>query len=152
MAALKLDTVSDQLIEAEYHRRFSIQPGTEVNNSDIAARHFTGMLSGNTGKECFAVIFLNGCNKFIAGEIMFKGTLTKAGVFPREIAKRSLEMNAAAIICAHNHPSGNLRPSREDIDVTARIKAALKTVDVALHDHLIIAGAGKCSFADDGLL
>ncbi len=85
-------------------------------------------------------------------EILFKGSLTTAAVYPREIIKTALKNHAAAIVCAHNHPSGNLNPSRDDVAVTEKIKMACKTVDIALHDHLIITGNGWYSFADHGLI
>jgi len=78
--------------------------------------------------------------------------LTTSAVYPREIVKTALENNAAALICAHNHPSGNLNPSRDDISITKKIKAACDTVDIPLHDHLIIAGDGWYSFSDHGLI
>ena len=97
-------------------------------------------------------MFLNGQNALITVEILFRGTLTTAAVYPREIIKLALENNAAAIICAHNHPSGNLNASRDDIAITKKIKDACGTVDISLHDHLIIAGDGHYSLADHGLL
>jgi len=147
-----LDKVSDKKIEAEYHRRFSLKAGDSVNSSEDAARHFTGLLSKVTGRECFVVMFLNGANKYIDCEILFKGSLTTSAVYPRVIIKRALELDCAAIICAHNHPSGNLQPSRDDIQITNKIKDACCTMDLSLHDHLIIAGDSWYSFADKGIL
>jgi len=147
-----LDKVSDKQIEDEYHRRFSLKAGDSVNNAENAARHFTELLSKETGRECFVVLFLNGSNRYITSEILFKGTLTTSAVYPRVIIKRALELDSAAIICAHNHPSGNLQPSRDDLQITKKIKAACETVDIAMHDHLIIAGDKWYSFADNGIL
>lgn len=147
-----LDKVSDKQIEKEYHRRFTLKKGDLVNSSEDAAKHFTGLLSKETGRECFVVLFLNGQNAVITSEILFRGTLTTSAVYPREIVKTALKNNAAAIIGAHNHPSGNLNPSRDDISITSKIKAACSTVDIPLHDHLIIAGDGWYSMADHGLL
>lgn len=146
-----LDKISDKQVEAEYHRRFTLKSGDIVNSSEDAVRHFTGLLSKETGRECFVVVFLNGANKYIACEVLFKGSLTTSAVYPRVIIKRALELDCAAIICAHNHPSGNLQPSRDDLQITRKIKAACDTVDIALHDHLILAGDGFYSFADHGL-
>jgi len=147
-----LDKVSDKQIEAEYHRRFSLKAGDSVNSSEDAARHFAGMLTKETSRECFVVMFLNGQNALLTSEILFKGTLATSAVYPREIVKTALKNSAAAIICAHNHPSGNLNPSRDDLSITKKIKAACDTVDIPLHDHLIIAGDGWYSLADHGLI
>jgi len=147
-----LDKVSDKQIEKEYHRRFTLKAGDIVNSSEDAARHFAALLTKETGRECFAVMFLNGSNKYIACEILFKGSLTTSAVYPREIIKRALLLDSAAIICAHNHPSGNLQPSQDDLQITRKIKAACDTIDIALHDHLILAGDSWYSFADNGIL
>jgi len=147
-----LDKVSDKQIENEYRKRFFLKAGDSVNSSEDAARHFALMLSKETGRECFAVLFLNGQNAVLKAEILFKGTLTTSAVYPREIIKIALKNSAAAIICAHNHPSGNLQPSRDDVLITKKIKAACDTVDIPLHDHLIIAGDGWYSFSDHGLI
>jgi len=147
-----LDKVSDKQIETEYHRRFSLKAGDSVNSAEDAARYFAGLLSKEIGRECFAVMFLNGANKYIACEILFKGSLTTSAVYPRVIIKRALELDCAAIICAHNHPSGNLQPSRDDLQITNKIKDACVVMDLALHDHLIIAGDSWYSFADNGIL
>jgi len=147
-----LDKVSDKQIEDEYHRRFTLKAGDSINSSEDAVRHFAALLSKETGRECFVVMFLNGANKFIACEILFKGSLTTSTVYPRVIIKRALELDCAALIVSHNHPSGNLQPSRDDLQITRKIKAACDTVDIAVHDHLIIAGDKWYSFADNGIL
>jgi len=149
---LVMDRISDQQIESEYRKRFFLKAGDSVNSSEDAARHFAVMLSEETGRECFALLFLNGQNAILKAEILFKGTLTTSAVYPREIIKIALKNSAAAIICAHNHPSGNLNPSRDDLSITKKIKAACDTVDLAFHDHMIIAGDGYYSLADNGLL
>lgn len=147
-----LDKVSDARIEAEYQRRFSLKPGDAVSKSEDAARHLMPLLSKETSRECFAVIFLNGANKFVACEVLFKGTLTSSAVYPRELIKRAFDLDAAAVICGHNHPSGNLNPSQDDIQITQRIKSACSAVDLSLHDHLIIAGGKWYSMADKGII
>jgi len=147
-----LDKVSDKQIENEYRKRFFLKAGDSVEASEDAVRHFAILLSKETGRECFVVMFLSGANKLIACEILFKGTLTTSAVYPREIIKRALELDAAAILLGHNHPSGNLNPSRDDLQITRKIKAACDTVNIALHDHLILAGDSWYSFADNGIL
>lgn len=102
--------------------------------------------------ESFVTIFLNAQNRLIAAEEMFRGTLTQTAVYPREIVKRALELNAAGAIFAHNHPSGVSEPSTADIQLTAHLKKALALVDIRVVDHLVIAGHTSASFAERGLL
>ena len=83
---------------------------------------------------------------------MFHGTIDGAAVYPREVAKESLKLNAAAVILAHNHPSGNPEPSSADLSITQRLKEALSLLDVRTLDHLIIGGENTVSFAERGLL
>lgn len=106
----------------------------------------------NKKQEIFSVIYLNGRNEIIEMEELFQGTLTASVVYPREVIKKVLKMNAAALIFVHNHPSGNLNPSDEDIAITDKLKEAAATIDVKVHDHIIIAGNGYYSFADHNLL
>ncbi len=103
-------------------------------------------------KEAFIVIYLNGRNQIIRMEELFEGTLTTSAVYPREVVKNALKNNAAALVFVHNHPSGTLTPSRDDMAITKKLKQALTTIDVSVHDHLIIAGDGYYSFADHGVL
>jgi len=100
-------------------------------------------------QEVFSVIYLNGRNKIVGMEELFQGSLTTSAVYPREVVKRVLKQNAAALIFVHNHPSGNLNPSEEDIKITKKLKDAVDTIDVKVHDHLIIAGNDYYSFADN---
>jgi DNA repair protein RadC len=96
-------------------------------------------------------IFLDAKNKVIGIEKMFSGSIRSSAVYPREIIKRVLDQKAAAIILTHNHPSGSITPSNEDLMMTAMIGVALSSIDVALHDHLII-GDSYYSFAKQGWL
>lgn len=148
-----LNQVSDKEIAKEYKKRFFRESGDKLSGSQDAANHFTVLLSNNTSIEQFAVIFLNAANCIITSKIMFKGSLTSSAVYPREIIKKALELDAAAIIVAHNHPSGQTKPSRDDIQMTNKINDACRTVDIVLHDHIIIAGKnGYYSFSDEGVL
>ena len=147
-----LDQISDEQLVNEYRKRFFLKAGDLVHSSEEAAKHFTAMFSSDPSRECFAVMYLNGKNALILVEILFKGTLTASAVYPREIIKKALENHTAAIICSHNHPSGNLNPSSDDINITKRIKQACDTVDIAFHDHVIVTSEGFYSFADHGLL
>ncbi len=83
---------------------------------------------------------------------MFRGTIDGASVHPREVVKRAIQLNAAAVILAHNHPSGEAEPSRADEAITKRLKDALQLVDVRVLDHLIIGGSDVVSFAERGLM
>lgn len=103
-------------------------------------------------QEIFSVIYLNGRNEIIGMEELFHGSLTNTAVYPREVVKKVLKQNAAALIFVHNHPSGNLNPSQEDIKITKKLKDAVATIDVKVHDHLIIAGNNYYSFADNNIL
>jgi len=98
------------------------------------------------------VMYLTSNNGFIACEILFKGTLATSAVYPREVVIHALKHNAAAIVIGHNHPSGNLNPSHDDVNITNKIRAAVETVDITLHDHIIVSSEGFFSFADQGLL
>ena len=104
--------------------------------------------------EVFAVVFLDVQNRVIASEEMFRGSLTQTSVYPREVVKRTLELNAAAVILAHNHPSGCVQPSRADEVLTQTLRASLALIDARVLDHFIVAGNGNeiLSMAERGLL
>jgi len=106
----------------------------------------------NKKQEVFSIIYLNGRNEIIEMEELFQGSLTSSVVYPREVIKKVLKMNAAAVIFIHNHPSGNPNPSSEDITITKKLVDAAKTIDVQVHDHIIIAGNDYYSFADNALI
>ncbi|MGB5155887.1 JAB domain-containing protein [Desulfobacterium sp. N47] len=102
--------------------------------------------------ECFEVIFLDAKNKVIRTETLFKGSLTSSSVYPREVAKAALDYHAAALIFAHNHPSGDPAPSPEDIAVTRQLIFACKVMGVIVHEHIIIGDNKYFSFADHGYI
>ena len=104
------------------------------------------------GREVFLVVLLNGRNQVLDIVELFEGTLTTSAVYPREVIKLILEKDAAAVIFVHNHPSGNPNPSKDDQNLTLKLKAACSTIDVQLHDHLIIAGNEYTSMADKGMV
>ena len=103
-------------------------------------------------REVFVAIYLNGRNQIIKMEELFQGTISTSAVYPREVVKRALENDAAAIVFVHNHPSGNPNPSQDDLSITKKLKDALISIDVSVHDHIIIAGNDVYSFADHGLI
>ena len=102
--------------------------------------------------EQFRVLFLDRKNVLIADEEQGKGTVDHVPVYPREVAKRALELNASALILVHNHPSGDPTPSRSDIDMTAQIARACEALEITLHDHLIIGTSTELSFKTEGYL
>lgn len=102
--------------------------------------------------EVFAVIFLNQKHGVLAYRELFRGTISASSVHPREVVKEVLKENAAAVILAHNHPSGHVSPSPDDLRLTEDLKALLKHLDVRVLDHLIVGGNGYFSFAREGLL
>ncbi|PRZ49478.1 RadC family protein [Tritonibacter scottomollicae] len=102
--------------------------------------------------EQFRVLFLDRKNVLIADEEQAEGTVDHVPVYPREVAKRALELNASAIILVHNHPSGDPTPSQSDIAMTRKIEMALEALSITLHDHLIIGASAELSFRSDGLL
>ena len=102
--------------------------------------------------EQFRILFLDRKNMLIADEAQAKGTVDHVPVYPREVVKRALELNASAIILVHNHPSGDPQPSDTDIAVTRQIEAAAKTLSITLHDHLIIGAQDEFSFRSAGYL
>lgn len=102
--------------------------------------------------EQFRIIFLDRKNKIIADEAQQRGTVDHTPVYPREVVKRALELNASAIIMVHNHPSGDPKPSRADIDMTKKVKDAAAAVSITLHDHVIVSRGGHVSFRTEGLI
>ncbi|WP_051952657.1 RadC family protein [Xenophilus azovorans] len=115
--------------------------------SDFLKLHFAGQ-----PYESFVVMYLDAQHRLIAIEDLFRGTLAQASVYPREIARRALLHNAAALIVAHNHPSGAAEPSRADEALTSALKASLSLLDVRVLDHLVIAGNQATSLAQRGLM
>ncbi|WP_026940852.1 RadC family protein [Hellea balneolensis] len=104
------------------------------------------------GIEQFRVLFLDRKNRLIADEVLGRGTIDRAPVYPREIIKRALELESTALILAHNHPSGDPTPSQSDIDITKEIVQACKAIRVSVHDHLIIGRENIASFKTLGLM
>lgn len=101
-------------------------------------------------KECFAAVYLDAKNRVIADEILFTGTVTASAVYPREVVKAALAHAAAAVIFAHNHPSGDPAPSPDDMAITRKLVEACSLMGITVHEHLIIGREGYFSFADQG--
>jgi DNA repair protein RadC len=118
--------------------------------SPQSVRQYLQLRLANKPYESFTVLFLDVRNRLIAGEEMFRGTLTHTSVYPREVVKAALAHNAASIIIAHNHPSGAPEPSAADHALTQALKQALGLVDVRVLDHFVVAGRHVYSFAEHG--
>ncbi len=121
--------------------------------SPRAVRDYLQLLLRGRQQEVFVVIFLDAQHRVIASEELFHGTLTQTSVYPREVVKRALFHNAAAVILAHNHPSGDNEPSEDDLEITKRIKEAGKIMGVEILDHVIIVkGKKPYSFKESKLI
>lgn len=124
----------------------------DVLTSPQAVRQYLSLKIGALPREVFMIIFLDAQHRVLAIEEMFSGTLTQTSVYPREVVKRSLHHNAAAVIFAHNHPSGVPEPSQADRMLTDSLKAALTLIDIRVLDHFVVAGNQVVSFSERGLL
>jgi len=128
------DTV---LTEARRVRSYQLRRGVPITSSDTAKAAIQDKLNGHQC-EVFACLFLDSKHRVLAWVEMFRGSINTATVHPREVVKEALRLNAAAIILAHNHPSGDSTPSREDIALTEKLREILKVIDVKVLDHLIV--------------
>ena len=117
-----------------------------------AVRHYLQLQLAARAHEVFAVLFLDSQHRLIALEELFRGTLTQTSVYPREVVLRALHHHAAAVVLAHNHPSGSVQPSRADEALTQTLKSALALVDVRVLDHVIVAPGQALSMAEQGLV
>jgi DNA repair protein RadC len=128
-----------------------LQEGQALSSPE-AVRLYLRLHLGRQGHESFVVLFLDVKNRLIASEEMFRGTLTHASVYPREVLKAALARNAAGVILAHNHPSGVAEPSDADLLLTRSLVQALALIDVRVLDHFVVAGTQVHSFAEHGQL
>jgi DNA repair protein RadC len=119
-----------------------------ANPRDLCT-YLNGAIRDKT-RECFLVIFLDTKNRVIALDTLFEGTLTASSVYPREVIRAALQHHAAALIFAHNHPSGEPQPSTEDLAVTRQLVFAGRLMGITVHEHLIIGESRYYSFADEG--
>ena len=124
----------------------------EVFSSPGAVKQYLQLHLGRKEHEVFAVLFLDAQNRLVEMEELFRGTLTQTSVYPREVVLHALKHGAAAVVLAHNHPSGTVQPSRADEALTQTLKAALALVDVRVLDHVIVAPGDALSMAEKGLL
>ena len=128
-----------------------VRRGATMSSPEAVKDHLRLEL-GVLEHEVFCVLFLDAQHRIIALKQLFRGTVSQTSVYPREVVKEALSVNAAAVILAHNHPSGSVEPSRADEFLTQTLKTALALVDVRVLDHLVVADADVRSFAELGLL
>lgn len=126
--------------------------GRPLLNTPTLVKDFLKIMFAGAERETFVAVFLDAHMRVIATEELFAGTLTQTSVYPREVVRRALHDNAAAVICAHPHPSGDPEPSRADEVLTRALGTALSTVDVRLADHVVVAGSNAVSMAERGQL
>lgn len=129
----------------------SLQRGDALSSPRVV-RDYLQLLLASRPQEVFVVLFLDTQHRLIATEELFHGTLSQTSVYPREVVKRALFHNAAAVILAHNHPSGVTDPSQADQLLTSALKQALALVDVSVLDHFVVTAGDALSFAEKGLL
>jgi DNA repair protein RadC len=123
-----------------------------VISSWSALLAYTKAALAHAPREQFRVLFLDKKNQLIADEVMNEGTVDHAPVYPREVARRALELSASAVILVHNHPSGDPTPSAADIDMTRQVVEAGRALRIAVHDHLVVGRDGVASFKALGLI
>lgn len=124
---------------------------TVIRHSNQTAQYLRAVIK-DFSYEVFAVLFLNRANKINHFEIISRGGLTGTVADPKVILKLALEKDATSVILCHNHPSGNLQPSRADEEITRKIKEAARYLDISITDHIIVSEQGYFSFADEGIL
>lgn len=127
------------------------EPGAAFTSASVT-RDWLRLQLAKEEREVFMVLFLDNQNRLITHEILFTGTLSHTEVHPREVVKAALKHNAAAVIVAHNHPSGLAEPSQADRQITERLKQAMELIEIRLLDHLVVGGMEITSFAERGWL
>lgn len=127
------------------------EPGALIE-SPTAVREFVRLHLAGMAAEVFSVLFLDAQHRVIAFEPMFRGCVKKTHVYPREIGRRALELNASAVILTHNHPTGTAEPSASDLFLTHETREALRVLDITVLDHLVVGWPNVVSFAESGLM
>lgn len=122
-----------------------------INNWDAIISYCRAAM-GRKKIEIFRVLFLDSKNRLIRDEVLQEGTVNQTMIYPREIVKRALELSAVSLIMVHNHPAGDLKPSKNDVIMTKAVEDALRTINITLLDHLIVAKSGYVSFKERGYL
>lgn len=140
-----LEAAAQRLARAKVMQR-------QIISSWDALLDYCHTVMAHRATEHFRVLFLDRKNSLIADEEQARGTVDHVPVYPREVAKRALDLNASAVILVHNHPSGDPSPSQSDIEMTERVNQALSPLGIVLHDHLIIGSSAELSFRSEGFL
>jgi DNA repair protein RadC len=125
--------------------------GKTIINGPKDVLEYLSLSMSNLKEEVFKVIYLNSANAVLAAEDLFRDTVDQSAVYPREIIKRALELDASALIFVHNHPSGNLKPSKHDLSLNEKLAKAYRAVDITPLDHLIIGPTGHISFKEKAI-
>ena len=146
----------DRLMAARELLRRALEEDFEGSSDSLSSpasvRDYLRLFLGGQEFESFVALWLDAQHRLIAGMELFRGTLTQTSVYPREVVKKGLALNAAAVIFAHNHPSGVAEPSQSDRMLTDALKQALSLVDIRVLDHFIVADTTVMSFAERGLI
>jgi len=145
--------ISQLLAATEIAKRQSKEEivGKTVINGPEDVLEYLSVSMSNLKEEVFKVIYLNSANVVLAAEDLFKGTVDQSAVYPREIIKMAFELNASGLIFVHNHPSGNLKPSKHDLSLNDKLVKACRAVDLTPLDHIIIGPTGYISLKEKGL-
>ncbi|MEM0955762.1 MAG: DNA repair protein RadC [Pseudomonadota bacterium] len=151
MGTAKFSVLQAAMELARRHAEESLREGATLNSPSRTQRFLQAHLR-DASREVFCCLFLNAQHGLIRCEDLFLGTLDGAAVYPRVVLERALQLQAAAVIFAHNHPSGVAEPSAADRRITERLQAALALVDIRVLDHIIVGRGEAFSFAEDGLL
>jgi DNA repair protein RadC len=142
---LLIKAVGDRYLESKILSRDVVK-----NSEDLM--DYLNHVIGYKAKEHFMGIFLDAKNRVLASEILFTGSLTSSSVYPREVVIHAIGHKAAAVIFAHNHPSGDISPSTSDLNITKKLMFALNNVGIVMHEHIITGSQGVFSFAEKGLI
>tara|TARA_R110002073_G_C9212526_1_gene559137 strand:- start:66 stop:707 length:642 start_codon:yes stop_codon:yes gene_type:complete len=146
IATIKVaETLGEKLLRSEVEKK-------NVLGSWQALLEYCQGTMSDRGIEHFRILFLNNKNHLISDEVQQTGTVNHTAVYPREVVKRALELGATAIILVHNHPSGDVTPSKADIDMTHEIMSAASALGIKIHDHLIVGNGDSASFRSLGLM
>ncbi|MBO6503991.1 MAG: DNA repair protein RadC [Kordiimonadaceae bacterium] len=131
--------------------RSTAQSRPVLSNWQAVSAYLQGAMA-ELVREQFRILFLDRQNRLLADEVLSDGTVDHTPVYPREVVRRALDNNATAIILVHNHPSGDVQPSRQDIEMTRTLSDACNKIGIQVHDHIIVGSSGQSSFRDLGLL
>lgn len=145
LGILLIKAVGDRYLESKILSRDVVK-----NSEDLM--DYLNHVIGYKAKEHFMGIFLDAKNRVLASEILFTGSLTSSSVYPREVVIHAIAHKAAGVIFAHNHPSGDITPSKSDLNITKKLMFAMNNVGIVMHEHIITGSQGVFSFAEKGLI